>query len=304
MLRAVDDPSQIERCQRMFLGCVRQALRTPIPNVVVGYQAGSDKFDVVGNNAVWFAYQLLAEAPVPRHWNAFGVDRPVLGRSNSITVEVNVASPWDTRAAGLFARDEATGDVALLHRGTIGGGRKGVGPGAFTTWYEENGGELVSVRSPGGEESAFRVADLQRDRFVHGLESFVDAVSRFKSLVKGDDAGRLSIPDLERRAARAPERPRSSTTATVVYARDPAVAELAKRRAGGKCDLCRRPAPFTNTANEPYLESHHIVWLAHGGADRPENTVALCPNCHRKMHVVADKKDVLRLTRRTEAHRS
>lgn len=42
----------------------------------------------------------------------------------------------------------------------------------------------------------------------------------------------------------------------------------------------------------PYLESHHIIWLSKGGDDSIENTVALCPNCHRKMHVIADEKDV------------
>lgn len=43
-----------------------------------------------------------------------------------------------------------------------------------------------------------------------------------------------------------------------------------------------------------------IVWLAHGGVDRPENTVALCPNCQRKMHVVNDVKDIRTLQRRAK----
>lgn len=43
---------------------------------------------------------------------------------------------------------------------------------------------------------------------------------------------------------------------------------------------------------KPYLESHHIIWLAAGGADSVDNTIALCPNCHRKMHVINDSSDV------------
>ncbi|EOS8323954.1 HNH endonuclease [Vibrio parahaemolyticus] len=35
-----------------------------------------------------------------------------------------------------------------------------------------------------------------------------------------------------------------------------------------------------------------MVWLAKGGDDTAENTVALCPNCHKKMHIVDDAKDV------------
>ena len=48
---------------------------------------------------------------------------------------------------------------------------------------------------------------------------------------------------------------------------------------------------------EPYLETHHIVWLSEGGEDSIENTVALCPNCHRKMHVVNLQEDIDKLNR-------
>ena len=73
------------------------------------------------------------------------------------------------------------------------------------------------------------------------------------------------------------------------------VAEEAKRRANGICQLCLLPAPFTK---KPYLEVHHIVWLAKEGHDSLENTVALCPNCHRKMHVLDDDNDKKVLTAR------
>lgn len=80
----------------------------------------------------------------------------------------------------------------------------------------------------------------------------------------------------------------SSTT----YVRDPYIAEYAKNRAKGICQLCGQRAPFNDKDGKPYLESHHIIWLSKGGDDSIENTVALCPNCHRKMHVIADEKDV------------
>ena len=50
----------------------------------------------------------------------------------------------------------------------------------------------------------------------------------------------------------------------------------------------------------PYLESHHIIWLKDGGADSLENTVALCPNCHRKMHHLNDPKDIEILQKRKQ----
>ena len=128
------------------------------------------------------------------------------------------------------------------------------------------------------EESAFLFADLDSDDFLVSIESFVGAVHKFKNQSDHPDTEKLSISELKERVAGAPQKPKYSKQETIVYARDPYVAALAKRRARGRCDLCRQPAPFTNADNEPYLECHHMVQLAHGGADNPQNTVALCPN--------------------------
>ena len=69
------------------------------------------------------------------------------------------------------------------------------------------------------------------------------------------------------------------------------VAEEARRRAQGICQLCDVAAPFINKSGHPYLEVHHVVWLARGGDDSLENTVALCPNCHRRIHVLDSDSD-------------
>lgn len=89
--------------------------------------------------------------------------------------------------------------------------------------------------------------------------------------------------------------PREVTTTVTQRVRNPYIAEYAKRRAGGICQLCGNSAPFKNKDGEPYLESHHIVWLSEGGEDTVKNTVALCPNCHKKMHVLNLPEDVERL---------
>jgi hypothetical protein len=34
----------------------------------------------------------------------------------------------------------------------------------------------------------------------------------------------------------------------------------------------------------PFLETHHLIRLADGGPDTVENAVAVCPNCHRRLH--------------------
>lgn len=87
-------------------------------------------------------------------------------------------------------------------------------------------------------------------------------------------------------------------TNTKYWIRSASIVELAKKLANGICQLCNEPAPFKDQYGEPYLETHHIEWLANGGADTPENTVALCPNCHKKMHVVNSDEDKKALIQR------
>ena len=100
---------------------------------------------------------------------------------------------------------------------------------------------------------------------------------------------------LDRARTRSATAPSQRETRSVTFLRDPYVSELAKRLARGHCALCEMPAPFTTQRGEPFLESHHVRWLAHGGPDVIQNTVALCPNCHRKMHVVDAPAEVSKI---------
>jgi 5-methylcytosine-specific restriction enzyme A len=107
---------------------------------------------------------------------------------------------------------------------------------------------------------------------------------------------KLSTNELKQRANKSrSEKTAYRTAITTSYIRDPFVSAYAKRRANGICTLCEEPAPFNNMDREPYLETHHIVWLSDGGSDTIENTTALCPNCHRKMHVLNLQHDVQKL---------
>lgn len=104
-------------------------------------------------------------------------------------------------------------------------------------------------------------------------------------------AKKLSIDELKNRASKS--NPQSSEYQTTVkqYVRNEYVVEYAKRLANGVCQLCDQPAPFRDQKGMPYLETHHIVWLARGGEDTISNTVALCPNCHKRIHVLDLEED-------------
>lgn len=80
------------------------------------------------------------------------------------------------------------------------------------------------------------------------------------------------------------------TSATVMrISRALRVKQWVEARSQGNCEGCGQPAPFLNAKDKPFLEVHHVKHLVDGGTDRTSNTVALCPNCHRRCHHSSDK---------------
>lgn len=107
---------------------------------------------------------------------------------------------------------------------------------------------------------------------------------------------KLSVDQLKNQAVKSSSKTSSYRQAiSKQYTRNQSIARYTKLKANGVCELCEKPAPFFDKDGEPYLESHHVLWLERGGADSINNTVALCPNCHKKMHVVEDKNDFNKL---------
>jgi 5-methylcytosine-specific restriction endonuclease McrA len=91
------------------------------------------------------------------------------------------------------------------------------------------------------------------------------------------------------------KRPAYNPPSRPSYDRCEYVKKYVYERAKGSCELCGQLAPFNSKADygeRPYLDSHHIEWLANGGPDTIDNSVALCPNCHMKMHHNANSKSL------------
>ena len=80
-------------------------------------------------------------------------------------------------------------------------------------------------------------------------------------------------------------------TTSQAYVRDPLVKTWVLQNAHGRCEACGNPAPFTGEDGEPFLESHYVRPLANGGSDKITNAAALCPNCHRRCHLGADRRE-------------
>jgi 5-methylcytosine-specific restriction protein A len=78
------------------------------------------------------------------------------------------------------------------------------------------------------------------------------------------------------------------------FARDPNVAAWVRRVASGVCEACDNEAPFVRGDGPPYLEVHHMRPLSEGGPDTADNTIAGCPNCHRRLHYANDREQFRR----------
>lgn len=68
------------------------------------------------------------------------------------------------------------------------------------------------------------------------------------------------------------------------YTRSTKIRRYVKARADGVCEGCDQPAPFTSKTGKPYLHAHHVHELSDGGSDTIDTVIALCPNCHYRVH--------------------
>lgn len=107
-----------------------------------------------------------------------------------------------------------------------------------------------------------------------------------------ENKSKTSQPEMERLRKRAeqasveevPKGEIQRSESVPSYSRSTKVKEYVKARANGYCEGCGNPAPFTSKTGEPYLHAHHINELSDGGSDTPDTVIALCPNCHYRVH--------------------
>jgi 5-methylcytosine-specific restriction protein A len=107
--------------------------------------------------------------------------------------------------------------------------------------------------------------------------------TQFDSLVESSLA--RSQKDRLQRLENSCKIPKVVSVQTTIFVRNPDVVAETLSRAQGNCDACQSKAPFFRAKDgTPYLEVHHKIRLADGGEDALENSIALCPNCHRRFH--------------------
>lgn len=126
----------------------------------------------------------------------------------------------------------------------------------------------------------------ERDAIVFELRPLT-AVAEAVQEAKPSQA---SLDELRKRALEAGAVAPSTggTAVRTVYQRSRDVRDYVLARANGCCEGCQRPAPFKRSDGTPYLEPHHTTRVSDGGPDHPAHVIALCPNCHRRVHAGVD----------------
>jgi len=179
MLELITDQSELENCQKQF----QQLLRKSLPNTgnyMIGHLGGSFENEFWFNETLWYAPGVLTEAKNPRYWNSFGfnVNKEL---PNGIIVEINIPiNDENKNVSGLFAKNQRNGDTFILHRGRVGGGRKGIGKEAFLNWYP---GARVVVEANKYREEVLLVTGFADRAFRENLVYFITKVEEFKKLV-------------------------------------------------------------------------------------------------------------------------
>lgn len=176
MLKVIEDEKLIARYARQFAGSFKPFMDDKI-KVKLGHQGASFAAKVSWSKklGIWIFSQATRGV---RYWNAFGMGKPQASGNLPITAEINF--PWagiDRKTGAAFARD-AWNRVYVIHRGKIGGGKKGIGKSLFEENYRgiwawmEDGGSLAQVAVIGA---------LGSSRFALQATQFVGKIEKLKS---------------------------------------------------------------------------------------------------------------------------
>jgi len=176
MFTTIQDGNRIAMAQAAFENRIRQATSRSGP-ITLGYQGGGSEAMVhaIGPLNFWIAFADSGS----RYWNAMGIGNPFKDGS-TIIVEIN--PPKDRinlQVSGAYVEDSA-GKTYLVHRGKVGGGRKGIGMNAFLAWYP---GALVLINDKVRHSKVIVIGALDDEKLIENLAAFTKSVATFKEAV-------------------------------------------------------------------------------------------------------------------------
>jgi len=130
-----------------------------------------------------------------------------------------------------------------------------------------------------GEENSYKVDMIPVGSFADSAIQFDESVDNLYGTIK-------EVPEGQKN-------PESEEKTITVYKRDPEIKASVLQSANGYCELCEDKAFLKSKNNIPYLEVHHLRKLSDKGSDTVTNAVAICANCHRKLHYANNRDELL-----------
>lgn len=186
MLTIITDQKVIRRYQGWL---VKSLMRQPKEKIRIslGHQGATLKTRVyyLPKLDIWFTSRNMADG---RCWNAFGCGRPAEETLRPIVCEINFPHQGiDRRTGGLLAAD-GRGDIYLLHRGKIGGGKKGIGQDLFRKRYQ---GVWTWLRDGDSDSPALVIGRIKSPLLARQVAQFVFKVEQLKREISG--SGQLAL---------------------------------------------------------------------------------------------------------------
>jgi len=176
MTQIVTETNLITKYQKLFVKQLKTVCKEKVI-CILGYQGYSDESTVYYSEK--FNFWFSEHENENRYWNAFGFGRPQAGRNNSITVEINIPYEGINRnIGGAFGHDQ-NGEVLVLHRGKIGGGRVGIGKSLFFENYRD---EPIIADDDGIENDFCLIGSLTSKYLPRQVGNFVSEVHRIKNM--------------------------------------------------------------------------------------------------------------------------
>ncbi|MFW6030497.1 MAG: hypothetical protein ACOCRO_09645 [Halanaerobiales bacterium] len=177
MLKIIHERNRIRDLQKLLSKKIRSN-SDKIIRANVGFHGDSFE-DTFYWNKKYDLWAIIERSMKTRYWNAFGFGNPELENSNSIVCEINIPFNVNRRVAGGFAEDNDH-NIFLIHRGLIGGSRKGVGKRLFIDNYK---GKWADVEDDDLVNRVALVGELESSNIIKQIKDFILEVERIKNLV-------------------------------------------------------------------------------------------------------------------------
>ncbi len=188
MLKILEDEAAIRRGQRQFTRSFKPFADEKI-TVKIGHPGASFRAGVLWSErlGIWFFSRKMSQ---DRYWNVFGIGRPKEGIDPSIACEINFPLQGIDRKTGGALAEDREGRIFVVHRGKIGGGRKGIGKTLFEDRYRG-----VWVRAQDGDEetTVALIGAPASSRFARKVMQFVRKIDSMKAAAASSRRRQMEI---------------------------------------------------------------------------------------------------------------